>query len=71
MLTEKKIYSAGAGRPEVYLYKHEGHDNEVKKEIADWDVYKSIEGIYNVSLSSNLKCFPQISYQQFFDKIGV
>jgi hypothetical protein len=61
-----RIYSTGSGNPEVYR----NDKDQVKNEVEDFNVYLHEKAkIYNVSLNSNIKIFPRISYDEFFSKI--
>ncbi len=66
-----KIYSTGAGRPEVYLHKQEGFENKVKAEIEDFQVYTRETGISinNVSINSHINYFSKIDYDEFFRRL--
>jgi hypothetical protein len=68
-VNELKIESVGIKRPEVYLLPN----GMVKPEVQDFALYlrESQIKIYNVSPLSNISCFDKITYQEFFDKIGV
>jgi hypothetical protein len=60
-----RTMSTGVGYPDVYL----NTDNKVKREINDFYKYKDYKTIYNVSINSNIQCFPKITYEEFFNKI--
>jgi len=64
-ISQKKIYSMGAGRPEVYLDR-KGNPNEF---LDDWKVFRDDKNIYNVSTNSHLEVFPKITYETFFDSL--
>ena len=62
-----KVISSGVGRPSVYLDKN----HQIKKEIADYNVFLQEKDvtIWNVSLTSNITCFPKISYEVFLQHL--
>jgi hypothetical protein len=66
-IQELKIISKGVGKHDVY-YNNEG---KLKSGISDYEVY-TLENvsIYNVSLISNIKCFPKINYKIMYELIG-
>jgi len=53
--------STGVGRNQVYL-----DGNSPKKSVREFDIYKDIQGIYNVSMISNIQSFKKIGYQEFY-----
>ena len=70
-IPQLKIQSFGAARPEVYLHKEQGHVNEIRKDIEDFEVFSTVgKVIYNVSPNSHIQYFPKMNYQEFFKRIG-
>jgi len=58
-----KIISKGVGKKDVY-YNKEG---KLKEGVKDYSLYtKENISIYNVSLESNINCFPKINYETLF-----
>jgi len=57
--------STGVGRPQVYL-----DGNSPKKAVRDFDIYKDIPNIFNVSLISNIQSYRKIGYPEFYGKIS-
>ena len=66
---ELKVESSGFGRPELYI-----QNGKPKNEIEDFLIFqkeaeiKNIK-IYNVSILSNILCFPKLSWEEFFNRI--
>lgn len=64
---ELDIRSSGVNNPRIYLTPN----GKIKDDVQDFNVFTNLAGvnIYNVSLDSNIQCFPKITWKCFFDKI--
>lgn len=68
-ISDLKIQSAGAGRPNIY---RQTNTDTVKNFVHDFQYYKKAINtkIYNVSLNSNIYTFPKISYEDFYKMLS-
>ena len=64
---ELNVLSSGVNNPRIYLKP----DGKIKDEVKDFNIFTNLEGvnIYNVSIDSNIHCFPKLTWEQFFNKI--
>ncbi len=64
---EINVISSGVGNPNVYRKPN----GELKDELKDFEIYlqeKDVQ-IWNVSMESNINCFPKIGSTEFFERI--
>ena len=61
---EIDVPSSGVGRPEVYY-----SGNGIKNFVHDYEVFVGSANIWNVSLQSNIQCFPKLSWGEFFSRL--